>query len=80
MDISLPASGLVLSQGSTWTQQRRLTLRLLKDFGVGKSPTQDVVSTEVYFYWIYYFFYKIVLLEALIRCKIPKRSIICNIS
>ena len=47
MDISLPTPGLAFSQGSAWTQQRRLTIRLLKDFGVGKSQTQDVVSIEV---------------------------------
>ena len=32
-----PVEGLVISQGSVWAEQRRFTLRTLRDFGFGKS-------------------------------------------
>ena len=40
-------SGLVVSEGRTWTEQRRFTLRTLRDFGFGKQGMEDVILEEV---------------------------------
>ena len=37
-----PIEGVVFSQGSVWAEQRRFTLRTLKDFGFGKSGRKDI--------------------------------------
>ena len=38
--------GLFLSQGETWKQQRRFTVKTLGDFGFGKSSMEDLVWEE----------------------------------
>ena len=37
-----PLEGVIFSQGSVWAEQRRFTLRTLKDFGFGKSGRRDI--------------------------------------
>jgi len=39
--------GVLLSDGSTWAEQRRFTLRTLRDFGFGKSGMEEMISEEV---------------------------------
>ena len=39
--------GLVFSRGQTWAEQRRFTLRVLRDFGFGKSSMEDTLLDEV---------------------------------
>ena len=38
--------GLFLSQGETWKQQRRFTVKTLGDFGFGKSSMEELVWEE----------------------------------
>ena len=38
--------GLFLSQGETWKQQRRFTVKTLGDFGFGKSSVEELVWEE----------------------------------
>ena len=40
-------TGVVLSQGKIWVEQRRFALRTLKDFGFGKQSMEDLVQEEV---------------------------------
>ena len=39
--------GIVFSRGRTWMEQRRFTLRVLRDFGFGKSSMEDTILDEV---------------------------------
>ena len=39
--------GIVFSHGEEWSQQRRFTMRRLRDFGLGKSSMEDMISEEV---------------------------------
>ena len=39
--------GIVLSHGKAWAEQRRFTLKVLRDFGFGKSSMEDTVVEEV---------------------------------
>uniref|UniRef100_A0A1I8IZD3 Cytochrome P450 n=1 Tax=Macrostomum lignano TaxID=282301 RepID=A0A1I8IZD3_9PLAT len=38
--------GVILSEGSTWKEQRRFALRVLRDLGLGKSRMEEVISAE----------------------------------
>ena len=35
--------GIIFSRGRAWTDQRRFTLRVLRDFGFGKSSMEDTI-------------------------------------
>jgi len=39
--------GIAFSRGRTWIEQRRFTLRVLRDFGFGKSSMEDSILDEV---------------------------------
>ena len=39
--------GVIFTQGKFWTEQRRFTLRALKDFGFGKASMEDTIMDEV---------------------------------
>ena len=39
--------GVILSEGKTWVDQRRFTLRTLRDFGFGKQGMEDLIQEEV---------------------------------
>ena len=39
--------GLVTSEGRCWTEQRRFTLRTLRDFGFGKKGMEEMIQEEV---------------------------------
>ena len=39
--------GIIFSRGKAWTDQRRFTLRVLRDFGFGKSSMEDTIVDEV---------------------------------
>ena len=39
--------GIIFSRGRAWTDQRRFTLRVLRDFGFGKSSMEDTIIDEV---------------------------------
>ncbi len=41
------APGVFSSQGQEWQEQRRFTLKTLKDFGFGRQSTEDAVVEEV---------------------------------
>ena len=38
---------LACSEGAEWKEQRRFTLRVLKDFGLGKSSMESLIHEEV---------------------------------
>ena len=42
----LLSKGLILSNGHVWSQNRRFALRVLKDFGFGKSSIADFIDIE----------------------------------
>jgi len=42
-----PLEGVIFSQGSVWAEQRRFTLRTLKDFGFGKSGMEGMIQEEL---------------------------------
>ena len=39
--------GLIMSEGETWKQQRRFSLRTLRDFGFGKQGLEELIMDEV---------------------------------
>jgi len=39
--------GVIMSDGVVWTEQRRFTLRTLRDFGFGKIGMEEIISEEV---------------------------------
>merc|ERR1719309_447487 len=39
--------GVIMSAGKTWTEQRRFTLRTLRDFGFGKQGMEELIKEEV---------------------------------
>lgn len=39
--------GLLQSSGSEWLEQRRFTMKQLKDLGFGKSSMEDMINDEV---------------------------------
>jgi len=41
------AAGVILSEGKTWQEQRRFTLRTLRDFGFGKAGMEGLINEEV---------------------------------
>ena len=42
---SLP--GVLFSNGPTWTEMRRTSLHILRDFGVGKNVLEDIIEEEI---------------------------------
>ncbi|CAG7836749.1 unnamed protein product [Allacma fusca] len=45
--LSMGKNGILLSEGQTWVEQRRFTLRHLRDFGFGKQYMEDLIMDEV---------------------------------
>ena len=39
--------GVLFSSGTTWTEFRRTSLHILKDFGFGKEPFENIIEEEV---------------------------------
>ena len=39
--------GLLISEGRTWVEQRRFSLRTLRDYGFGKSSMEETIKEEV---------------------------------
>ena len=39
--------GIIFTHGKTWSDQRRFTLRVLRDFGFGKSSMEDTILDEI---------------------------------
>jgi cytochrome P450 len=46
-DNSEGVPGIIFTRGKAWTDQRRFTLKVLKDFGFGKSSMEDTLVEEV---------------------------------
>ena len=45
--------GLFFSQGETWKEQRRFTVKTLGEFGFGKSSMEELVWEETEKFWEY---------------------------
>ena len=50
-DIRMPNNkgnytGIMFSQGQEWNEQRRFSLRYLKDFGFGKQPMEELIKVK----------------------------------
>ena len=43
----LEISGVISNDGESWVEQRRFTLRNLRDFGFGKNSMENIVMEEV---------------------------------
>ena len=39
--------GVIFSNGKTWTEARRTSLHILKNFGMGKNRLEEIVDEEV---------------------------------
>ena len=39
--------GVLFSSGKTWTELRRTSLHILRDFGLGKDSFEDIIEEEV---------------------------------
>ena len=39
--------GIVFAHGQEWSEQRRFTMKTLRDLGFGKTATDDVILDEV---------------------------------
>ena len=46
-ETEISSGGVVFSQGDHWREQRRFVMKTLKEFGMGKSLLQNVISEEV---------------------------------
>jgi len=46
-DIYFSGSGLVFTEGETWSEHRRFSMSCLRDFGMGKIVLETTVHTEV---------------------------------
>ena len=40
-------TGLVASEGQEWVEQRRFSMRHLRDFGFGKSTGEELITNEM---------------------------------
>ena len=47
LEFSQGNHGVIMSEGAHWEQQRRFTLRKLRDFGFAKSAMEDKIADEV---------------------------------
>lgn len=45
---NIPNGGIISSNGDSWREQKRLALKILHNFGMGKATMEDRVSR---FYW-----------------------------
>ena len=43
-------TGIVSSDGDMWREQRRFSLEVLRDFGMGKSILEDKIHEEIHFF------------------------------
>ena len=41
------SQGVLMTDGLMWKEQRRFTIRQLKDFGLGKTSQEDMILDEV---------------------------------
>ena len=41
------AAGVIMSEGKTWQEQRRFTLKSLKDLGFGRNKLDTIIHEEV---------------------------------
>ena len=46
-DLFIKPSGLINSEGQEWVEQRRFTLRHLRDFGFGKTTGEELITNEM---------------------------------
>lgn len=44
---ALLRAGIVFNEGQTWLEQRRFTIKVLRDFGFGKQSMEEAVGNEV---------------------------------
>ena len=43
----MPSPGVIASEGQEWVEQRRFTLRHLRDFGFGKNTGEELIRNEL---------------------------------